>query len=67
VKARNPREAAVTDPGIEEGIFRLYRSRPEVAILLELMTDFDEGMQEWRYRTLFRPFFPELWAIRHRL
>ena len=28
----------------------LYRTQPEVGILLELMTDFDEGMQEWRYR-----------------
>lgn len=31
-------------------IVQLYTSRPEVAILLELMTDFDEGLQEWRYR-----------------
>ena len=54
------------------------------------MTDFDEGVQEWRYRhvklveriigtkegtggssgadylrsTLFRPLFPDLWAVR---
>ena len=64
-----------------------------MAILLELMTDFDEGLQEWRYRhvkmvertignkkgtggsagaeylrtTLFRPVFPDLWAIRQQL
>ena len=57
------------------------------------MTDFDEGLQEWRYRhiklvertigekrgtggslgvsflkkSLFKPLFPDLWAIRHRL
>lgn len=35
---------------VEEEILRLYRSRPELQILFELMTDFDEGFQEWRYR-----------------
>ena len=38
------------DPDVQEGIFRLYKSDPSAAILLELMTDFDEGLQEWRYR-----------------
>jgi tryptophan 2,3-dioxygenase len=93
VRARDVTAPAATDEAVEEGIFRLYKTRPDVAILLELMTDFDEGMQEWRYRhvklvertignkkgtggslgveflknTLFRPFFADLWAIRHRL
>jgi len=83
----------VADARVQEGLLRLYKSRPDVAILLELMTDFDEGMQEWRYRhvkvvertignkrgtggslgvsflkeSLFKPFFPDLWAIRHEL
>jgi tryptophan 2,3-dioxygenase len=35
---------------VEEGILRLYRSQPDLEILFELMTDFDEGFQEWRYR-----------------
>jgi tryptophan 2,3-dioxygenase len=35
---------------VEEGILRLYQSQPELEILFELMTDFDEGLQEWRYR-----------------
>jgi len=74
-------------------LVRLFRESPDVAILLELMTDFDEGLQEWRYRhvkmvertignkkgtggsagaeylraTLFRPVFPDLWAIRQQL
>jgi tryptophan 2,3-dioxygenase len=37
-------------PAIQDALLGLYRDQPEVAILLELMTDFDEGMQEWRYR-----------------
>jgi tryptophan 2,3-dioxygenase len=71
----------------------LYREEPSTAILFELMTDFDEGFQEWRYRhvilvartigekhgtggslgveflkkSLFKPLFPDLWMIRHRL
>jgi tryptophan 2,3-dioxygenase len=35
---------------VEEGILRLYKSQPDLEILFELMTDFDEGFQEWRYR-----------------
>ncbi len=83
----------VADETVEEGILHLYRTRPDLEILFELMTDFDEGFQEWRYRhiklvertigskqgtggslgveflkqSLFRPVFPDLWAIRHRL
>ncbi len=62
-------------------------------MLFELMTDFDEGFQEWRYRhvmmvertigtkpgtggspgaaflrsTIFKPVFPDLWAVRSNL
>ena len=35
---------------VQRGILHLYKSEPSVAILFELMTDFDEGVQEWRYR-----------------
>jgi tryptophan 2,3-dioxygenase len=35
---------------VEEGILRLYKTKPDLEILFELMTDFDEGFQEWRYR-----------------
>src|SRR5207248_6522543 len=32
-------------------LFRsLYKAQPDLEILFELMTDFDEGFQEWRYR-----------------
>jgi tryptophan 2,3-dioxygenase len=41
---------AVADPTVEEGLLHLYKTRPDLEILFELMTDFDEGFQEWRYR-----------------
>ena len=41
---------AVPNEIVEEGILKLYKSRPDLEILFELMTDFDEGFQEWRYR-----------------
>lgn len=91
--ARDVTEANGPDASVQEGILDLYFREPSVAILLELMTDFDEGLQEWRYRhvmlvartigekhgtggslgveflkrSLFKPVFADLWAIRHRL
>ncbi len=35
---------------VQAGVLRLYRERPDIAILFELLTDMDEGLQEWRYR-----------------
>src|SRR5262245_7646302 len=35
---------------VEDGILHLYKTHPDLEILFELMTDFDEGFQEWRYR-----------------
>ena len=35
---------------VQVALLRLYKSSPELAILFEMMTDVDEGMQEWRYR-----------------
>jgi len=90
---RDVTEANGPDEVVQEGILDLYFREPSVALLLELMTDFDEGLQEWRYRhvmlvartigekkgtggslgveflkrSLFKPVFADLWAIRHRL
>jgi tryptophan 2,3-dioxygenase len=50
IRAKEPSAKNVPDEAVQKEILRLYRSRPDVAILLELMTDFDEGLQEWRYR-----------------
>jgi tryptophan 2,3-dioxygenase len=81
------------DETLQEALFQAYQTQPDLVILLELMTDFDEGMQEWRYRhvklaertigakrgtggsagveflkqSLFKPVFPDLWAIRHKM
>ena len=78
---------------VQDSLIEIYRTQADAAILLELMTDYDEGLQEWRYRhvkmvertighkigtggslgvkflqgTLFKPLFPDLWEIRHRL
>jgi len=75
---------------VQERLIEIYRSDPELTSICEALTDFDEGLQEWRYRhvmmvqrtigfkvgtggssgaeylrsTLFRPVFPDLWAIR---
>ncbi len=38
------------DETLQDDILRLYKSEPNLEILFELMTDFDEGFQEWRYR-----------------
>ena len=35
---------------LQNEILRAYQTQPELVILFELMTDFDEGFQEWRYR-----------------
>ena len=93
IKEKDVQSPTMPNAQIQEGIFQLYTSRPELAILFELMTDLDEGQQEWRYRhvklvertignkrgtggslgvdflkqSLFKPIFPDLWAIRHRL
>jgi len=45
VTARHEPNAAVQD-----GVFRLYREGGEYRILFELMVDFDESLQNWRYR-----------------
>lgn len=51
-EVRSKESTAATEPheAVQDGIFELYETRPDVAILFELMIDFDEGLQEWRYR-----------------
>jgi len=50
LKNRDLTQPNVADAAIQDALLDLYRTQPDTGILLELMTDFDEGMQEWRYR-----------------
>ena len=50
LKNRDLSQPNEPDEQVQMEILRLYKSSPEVSILFELMTDFDEGLQEWRYR-----------------
>jgi tryptophan 2,3-dioxygenase len=50
LRARPVTEPTVPDPQVQEGLLRLYKAHHDLEILFELMTDFDEGFQEWRYR-----------------
>ncbi len=50
LRQREPTEPNVPDEQVQDGIEHLYRNDPGMAILFESMTDFDEGLQEWRYR-----------------
>jgi tryptophan 2,3-dioxygenase len=50
LRARDVTLPTQPDETVEEGILRLYKTRPDLEVLFELMTDFDEGLQEWRYR-----------------
>jgi len=50
LRSRGRREPAVPDETVQDGLFELYTTRDDLGILFELMTDFDEGQQEWRYR-----------------
>lgn len=35
---------------IQQTLIRVMQDEPELAIVCELLVDFDEGLQEWRYR-----------------
>jgi tryptophan 2,3-dioxygenase len=50
LKNRDLTQANEPNEHVQKEILRLYKTSPEVSILFELMTDFDEGLQEWRYR-----------------
>ncbi len=90
VLERDPTAPDAENPHVQAVLVDIYRNDPQLAGLCEALTDFDEGLQEWRYRhvmmvqrtigtkmgtggssgaeylrsTLFRPAFPDLWAIR---
>jgi tryptophan 2,3-dioxygenase len=87
---RDVTQPVVESAGVQQALVAIYRDDPDLSRLCESLTDFDEGLQEWRYRhvmmvqrtigtkqgtggsdgveylrsTLFRPAFPDLWAVR---
>src|SRR5204862_4060208 len=50
LKSRDLSQPNGPDEQVQKEILRLYQGSPELTILFKLMTDFDEGLQEWRYR-----------------
>lgn len=50
LKNRDVTAPNVPHVAIQEAIIRIYQVEPAMLVLAELMTDFDEGLQEWRYR-----------------
>ena len=50
LKNRDVSQPNEANEAVQQEILRLYKTSPELTILFELMTDFDEGLQEWRYR-----------------
>lgn len=47
---RDVKEPSIAHPVIQDALIHLYETHSELGILFELMMDFDEGLQEWRYR-----------------
>lgn len=50
LRNREASAPAVANETIQEHLLDIYRNHPDAALLLESMVDFDEGLQEWRYR-----------------
>jgi tryptophan 2,3-dioxygenase len=50
LRARPHTEPSVPSPALQAQLVALYDSHRDVQLLLESLTDVDEGLQEWRYR-----------------
>jgi tryptophan 2,3-dioxygenase len=50
LRRRDPTLPTEPNEVVQGGVLRLYKTQPDLEVLFELMTDFDEGFQEWRYR-----------------
>ena len=42
-------QADVASPEVQKQLIEVYKNFPQLAHLCELLVDFDEGLQEWRY------------------
>ncbi|MDH5805758.1 MAG: tryptophan 2,3-dioxygenase family protein [Gemmatimonadota bacterium] len=50
IKTKEITEPTKPHDQIQDGVLKILREQGELGILCELMVDFDEGLQEWRYR-----------------
>jgi tryptophan 2,3-dioxygenase len=50
LRARDAAAPTEANEAVQDGIVFLYMSDGEMRVLFELLTDVDEGVQEWRYR-----------------
>jgi tryptophan 2,3-dioxygenase len=50
VRERDVTEPSIANEHVQDELLRLYKDRPDLVLLFEVLTDFDEGFQEWRYR-----------------
>jgi tryptophan 2,3-dioxygenase len=50
LRAKEPDAPNVPNVDIQTALVDLYQNQPDAVLLLEMMTDFDEGLMEWRYR-----------------
>jgi tryptophan 2,3-dioxygenase len=46
----DPEAPSRASEAMQEQLLQLYRTQPELVFLFEALLDFDEGIQEWRYR-----------------
>ena len=47
---RDVTQADVASPEVQKQLIEVYKNFPQLAHLCELLVNFDEGLQEWRYR-----------------
>ena len=47
---RDVRQPCPPSPEVQQILLSIYRSEPVLRMVCERMVDFDEGLQEWRYR-----------------
>jgi tryptophan 2,3-dioxygenase len=50
LRSRPHTEPTVPSPELQAQLVRVYKTHPDVRLLLEEIADVDEGLQEWRYR-----------------
>ena len=50
IKERDPQGLPEASPDLQKELIEVYPNQPDLVLLVEALTDIDEGLQEWRYR-----------------